>query len=337
MNSHTGTIRKADPYNVFWQTDDGPVALAFTLDQLGTWLRERGIDVNLDDDLYERTDYYRLVSMHHLSDWRRDFQARLVEYKDNGTWTAELTVSATEREGGWVRLSVGSSTGQYTGTPRLARYMLESGLFRDGGSLGLTPVPRHVGVREIEDLAAVLTNVNRQGLAFVAGCGDELPFDRWSHKVARWTRDVTGLGEVFVLDPPATRGLSEVLGRDYGVRPFTLRTYRPGVDPAVPEDARRHRYLSTTRLAESSDNGIARLLGRIAREHNAARPLPDSAKGVFRAFSRIESRILAKSLVEVSTVPAIEEVSVDLRALVVEPEVAEPLETTDVDVLLGNH
>lgn len=334
MNStRPGTVRKADPYNVFWQTDDGPQALEFTLDQLGTWLREKQIDVDLEQDQYKRTDSYRFICMHNVADWRHDFQARLVEHKDNGNWTTELTLASTDREGGWVRLSVSSSAGFYVGTPRLAGYLLESGLFRDGGSLRLTPAPKHVNVHGIEELAEVLTDINRQGLAFVAGSGDSVPFDQWSQRVERWTREVTGLGEVFVLDPPATHELAEVLGSDYSVQPNTLRTYLPGVDPALPEDARRHRYLSKKRLEESTAPGIARLLGRIARDHNVARPLPHSAKGVFRAFGRIESGVLARSLVDVTALADQEARATVAAEAVVEPAprpAVEPLPASDL-------
>lgn len=292
------TRRMADPYKVYWQTDNGPSALEFTLDQLSTWLREKGVEVDLDQDVYKRGDGYRFICMHHRAGWRHDVQARLVETKSNGTWTTELTLSSTDREGGWVRLSVSSSDGIFAGTPRLARYMLESGLFRDGGSLQLTPKPKYVSIGQVEELAEVLTDMDRQGLVLVAGSGEGLDFDAWSQRVNKWTRDITGLAEAFVLDPLATQELARILGVEYATKPFTLRTYKPGVDPASPAGWRRHRYISTKRLSESSVPGISRLLGRIAREHNAARPLPESAKAVFKAFSRLENRVLAKSLLE---------------------------------------
>lgn len=305
--------RKADPYTIYWQTDDGLEVVTETLNQLGTWLRERGIDEDLGEDLYRRGEAYRLLCIHHDSDWRREFQTRLIEPKENGTWTTELTVSATERDGGWARLSVSCSEDLFVGTPRLARYMLDSGHFRDGGSLALTSTPKYVSVRDVEDLAAVLTDVERQGLVFVAGTGEEIPFDPWAKQVKRWTQEVTGLAETFVLDPLATRELAEVLGDDYAAKPFTLRTYKPGVDPALPEGARRHRYLSTKRLTESSEKGIARLLGRVAREHNGARPLPDSVRTTFRAFRRVESRLLAQSVIEEAAQP-VKQISEEIPA-----------------------
>lgn len=300
-NQGSTESRRADPYTVFWQTDDGPGALDVTLDQLGGWLREKGIDLDLHQDQYERTAARRFICLHHRSDWRHDFQARLVEHNDRGTWTTELTLATTEREGGWLRIAVSSSEGIYVGAPRISAYLLGSGLFRDGGSLRLTPSPKHVHFNEVEELAEVLTDVGRRGLAFVAGSDDDMAFDEWMSRVAKWTRDVTGLGEVFVLDPLATAELSEILGAEFAVKPHTIRTYRPGVDPALSHDAGRHRYLSKARLETSSVRGISSLLGRIAREHNASRPLPDAVKAVFRAFGRIESKVLAQSIVEVST------------------------------------
>ena len=317
--------RRADPYTVFWQTDDGPGALEVTLDQLSGWLRERGIDLDLQQDHYERTANYRFICLHHQADWRHDFQAQLVEHNDRGTWTTELTLATTEREGGWLRIVVSSSEGIFVGTPRIAGYLLGSGLFRDGGSLRLTPSPKHVHLNEVEELAEVLTDVGRRGLAFVAGSDDDMSFDDWMFKVTKWTRDVTGLGEVFVLDPLATAALSQILGTNFAVKPHTIRTYRPGVDPALSHDAGRHRYLSRARLEGSSVRGIASLLGRIAREHNAARPLPDSAKAVFRAFGRIESKVLAQSIAEVSSRAGVETVSAEPTEVTVEstPVIAE--------------
>lgn len=322
--------RKADPYTIFWQTDDGLEVVTEILSDLGTWLREKGIDEDLSRDVHRRGEGIRFLCMHHRSDWKHELQARLVEEKANGIWTTELTVSATEKSGGWARLSVTCSEDEFVGTPRVAKYMLQSGRFRDGGSLALTPTPKYVSVRDVEDLAAVLTDVDRQGLVLVAGSSDDVPFDQWSKQVARWTRDVTGLAETFVLDPPATAELAEVLGEEYATKPFTLRTYKPGVDPALPEGARRHRYLSTKRLVESSVGGIAHLLGRIAREHNAARPLPDSVRSTFRAFRRIESRLLAQSVLEEATqIVAGPDVDVSM------PEPIAPPSSVDVDSLMA--
>lgn len=336
MTATTDGIRlpKADPYNVFWQTDDGPAALAVALDQFASWLRERHIDVDPATPVFKRTDRYRLTCMQHETDWRRDFQARLVEFKDSGDWTTEVTVSASERQGGWLRMSVGSSSDIAAKPPKVSRYILESGLFRDGGSVRLTPEPKHVSIAGVEELAAVLTDVERQGLVFVAGSGDGISFDKWRQRVGRWSRDVVGLAEVYLLDPPATAELEAVLGPDYTTAPFTLRTYKPGVDPAMPEGARRHRYLSTRRLADSSDAGLARLLGRVAREHNATRQLPDVVKQVFRAFSRLETRLLTKSMAESTAVlePVASQVAEDVLPLTV--PLPEAKEANDVATLV---
>ena len=320
------TERRADPYAVLWMTDDGPAALSCAGHQLGEWLRERGVDVDLGRNQFVQNPDWTLLCMHHECDWRHDLQVRLTEHKANGDWVTELTVAATDKQGGWLRLAVSSSEGIYAGTPRLAGYLLESGLFRDGGSLHLTSSPQVVTLNTVEALAESLTDVTRQGIAFVAGSGDGLPFDKWSQSVRKWTKDVIGMGEVFVLDPPATRELTAILGEDFGTQPFTLRTYRPGVDPAVYEDAGRHRYLSTQRLADSSVGGIQRLLGRITREHNATRPLPSGTRAVFRAFSRLENQVVASSLVQVSPT----------RPEATAPTVDTPLHSDSLDVAVGS-
>lgn len=288
--------RLEDPYAAIWQMPEGSGAERFVQDQLASWLRQKNVDVDLRTTATHRLGNDRLFVGHRSSSGAAQFQARLIEHNAQGTWRTELTTHAPRGEPGWLRLRVVSDRGAYVARPRLASFLLAGGQFRDGGALELTEHPTLVSLRLTQEVAEVITDFTREGLVFVAGTDDALPFDDFYRMVQRWTRDVVGLAEVYVLDPMATREMADILGESHAVAPWTIRTFLPDVDPAVEDNARFHRWLGTERLAHWSDARIQRTLGRIARGHAEARPLPEHVMASLRAFVAMENQLLVDSV-----------------------------------------
>lgn len=297
MASEAGVVHGAEaPYSAHWQFPAGDDTQAYVEAQLGAWLREKGFDVDLGVTAIHRQGDSRLFIGRPNSPTAPEFQAKLVEHNNKGTWITELTTRAPRRESGWVRLRVTSDRDHYVAPPRIAKYLLTSGLFRDGGELNLTERPTVVSAGLVEDLAEVITDFNREGLVFVAGTDESLAFDPFFAQAEAWTRDVVGLAEVYVLDPIATREMAEILGPSHAVQPWSIRTFLPDVDPAVEENGRRHRWLSTSRLVDWPKPRIQRTLGRIARAHAEARPLPNHVMHTLRGFVRLENQLLVEAV-----------------------------------------
>jgi len=131
--------------------------------------------------------------------------------------------------GGWIQFNVRNDQGRFVAVPRLARYLIQSLMLGDG-RIEFTEKPRTLNAGHLDELMALLADDQRHGLVFVAGTDDRLSFDRYVDKVATWSRETCGLGQVVVLDPPATRAFAERVGNPYAVRAWSIRNYHPGVD-----------------------------------------------------------------------------------------------------------
>lgn len=297
MASERGVVVRGEaPYAALWQFQPSRGTQQYVEDQVGSWLRERGVDVDLGSPGVHRFGETRLFVGRHESRGAPEFQVRLVEHNDGGMWRTELTTRSPERDLGWLRLRVTNDRGAYVAPPRLASYLLANGEFQDGGSLDLTERPMAVTSADVQAVAEVITDFTREGLVFVAGTDEDLAFDPFRTLVGTWTREVVGLAEVYVLNPSATRELAEILGDAHAVLPWTIRTFLPDVDPAVEENARLHRWLGTDRLAMWPKTRIQRTLGRVARGHADTRPLPEPVMHSLRAFVRLENQTLVESV-----------------------------------------
>jgi hypothetical protein len=66
-------------------------------------------------------------------------------------------------------------------------------------------------------------------------------------------RDGVGLAGGYVLTPEATAQFNNAIGPVHAVSPWTVRTFRPGVEPDNVEDGRRHKVLSLERIIAASN------------------------------------------------------------------------------------
>lgn len=264
--------------------------------ELARWLLERknlhvdpGVNVQMDSG--GRT----LQILHHSGGRAKSLRATLVETGPQGTWTTELLAHDGEGSDDWLRLQVSNDQNRFVAVPNISKSLMQALPLRDS-SLEFTGHPQVLNHASIDRLIETLCDEERRGLVVVAAtsAGDGIDFDGFVRQVEEWTKQVYGMSQVVVLDPVATQDLQNHFGT-HGVSPWTIRTYYPGVDPASAVDARRHRILSTARLASESDAWVERLLGRVARMHMARYPAPPEVIRLRRTFQRLENRFIVES------------------------------------------
>ncbi|MEV4645511.1 hypothetical protein [Saccharopolyspora sp. NPDC049357] len=269
--------------------------------QFESWLRGKGSW----DPPTEKTGYFagprgqELLVVHRDGADGHSLRLRLTETGANGSWRTNLTAHQSADGESWLGLRVENPGGKPAKVPRLAAYLLDALKLHDGGTW-LSASPRRVFGPDVEQVAEEVTDVDRQGLYFVAGTDEQLPFDSFANKVGHWTHDTRGMAQVVVLDPAATRQFEEILGPSHAVSPWTIRTFDTDVDPAVPADGRRHRILSTGRLL-GRDGTVRSILGRATRLHAVQRPQPARFSPVHRALSRLEDKLLVDDLLPSTT------------------------------------
>jgi hypothetical protein len=266
--------------------------------QLASWLMQHkkwDVDVRADGRIVDGGRELEL--RHHQDGQSRSLRARLVEQDPSrGTWSTELVAHERAAGGGWVSVDVDNAHGHFVDVPNLARFLMQVLPLADG-ELNFADRPQVFGAPQLDEVMDLLCDEERHGLVFVAGtAAGELPFDPFVSAVGRWTRQVYGLAQVVVLDPAATAGLAHSFGERHAVTPWTIRTYLPGVDPAVGIEARRHRVLGTTSLANMPEGQVRKVLGRAARNHAAARQVPAPVQRVHRLFERLANEAIVQAI-----------------------------------------
>lgn len=191
-------------------------------------------------------------------DGSRVVRAALTEVNSAGHWTTRLTAAGSGARP-WVWLDVdgpaeqadGSGRRQWTSTPNLAKSLLDEFTAFDGvADLGVRP--QRCFAEDVDRVIDMICDDTRRGLLFLAGTAPETALQPWMNQVADIVSDTTGLAASYVLDADATQLLNNRMFGTHGVEPGTIRTYKPGADPASEWDARRHRILGHDRLANDS-------------------------------------------------------------------------------------
>ena len=212
-------------------------------------------------------------------DGTQSFRARVSETKPNGVWRTDLTAHHNiGTDSGWVWLDVQTPEGrEWAAPPRLAKNLLDVLHGRDGNA----EIGAHATVVDLDDVASLvqtLTDERRRGLIFIAGSSDYgIPLVPWGTYVTDMLKETTGMATAFVLTPLATAEYNLAVGEQYSVKPFSLRSYLPGVDLTDLLDAPRHRSLGTRSIATDQLGYIRRILGRRARQVALVTPLPSVA------------------------------------------------------------
>lgn len=268
----------------------GPAFICSIEEQLSDWLRRRkGLDLNVrhDNDLTE--DGRSVTVVHHEGGHgAQSIKATLVEDNPTGQWRTELLGSSD----GWIDLRVRNAEGQFADVPNLAKYLLDVLPIGDG-NLAMGAEARVVGADRVDEVLDAIFDPERRGLVFVCATSDEHDLlEPFSERVRRWTRQIYGLGQAYLLGPEATAAFNREAGV-FGTLPWTIRTYYPAPDRDDLQDSRRHRYLTTASLARLRDRQISELLGTIARAHASSRPEPKEVTRLRRDFDRLSAERLS--------------------------------------------
>lgn len=285
--------RRGTPYRTLLTFTTGPDLLDRVLDSLETVLREdRGWKADLSATGFQRDRRgQELLLVRREGPDAYDFRARLTHTQQVGArWCTELTVHVPNEGAGWLLVDVSNQERLFVGVPGLVRRLIDTVDLHDGGSaLRMSHTPTVITSDMVDLLADDVCSVDRGGLFFVAGAdrGTRLD-DAHMQRVTAWTRHTLGQAGTAVLTPDAGREFAEAVGHEHGVMPGTVRTFKPGVDPAVDGDARRHRFLARERLGGTTKDVIARLLGKAARDNAVTRALPDEVVEVLRRLSQLE-------------------------------------------------
>ncbi len=266
-------------------------------DEMRAWLRSKEYDVARFDEGDPRVGPGAVV-LHNAAnsaDGSQTWRWQLRETKDDGAWLSSLVVHApahavdSARCWFWVEVEFApadggrdAEQGTRAAVPRLARGLL--GRVSAYDSLAVLANEPAVTSRDgVDELIDVLCDPDRRLPAVVASAHPELEFEEWKSTVARATRYLPGLASIYLLDPLATSEFMDGIGRSHAVWGGAIRTYLPDVDPAVAEEALRHRVLTGARIL--ADPGrAAGILSVLPRRLAAESPLPGPLAGVNRVL-----------------------------------------------------
>lgn len=254
-------------------------------EQIVSWLESKGVPTELTEGHRLLSESMSLSVVHHRAREVMVASRYLVEDRnDAGLWTVSASVfdQGVTSSYLWVdvyspyeqvRGSTGLTRPRYAQPPRYLAGVLEV-LDAQDGQTRLTASPIEVHRSGVEDLLAMVTDADRRVPVFVAGAAPDGRHDDWARTVKRLTRDVIGLGGIFILTPGAQSEFTEGITAPFSVPPGSLRTYLPDTDPAMPESAPRHKVLSSTRILNEPQGRMAKMLGYRAREMALSITLP---------------------------------------------------------------
>lgn len=231
---------------------------------------------------------------YHETNQGKSLSIRLTELDGRGThWVTDLLAHDHRGSEDWISLTVTNEHGRFVAVPNLAKNLM-SALRLTDGRIRFIDSAQLQSVSDIDDVIDVLVDQERHGLIFVAGTdSSDRSVDHFKADVGKWTRQVYGLAQVVVLDPPATLEFNRRVGAAHAVRPWSIRTYRAAVDISDPSDGVRHRYL-TQKTIDNRD--VTKLLGIVARSHAASRKLPIEVTRVRRAIRRHTNRQIVEDI-----------------------------------------
>jgi hypothetical protein len=169
------------------------------------------------------------------------------------TWVSTISVTRSTDDGPtWVSVNVEAISAQDAALPpaappRLVGLLLES-IDAYDGEAQLRAHPAVVTAAGVEELLVLVCEPERRLPVVVATTPTDIAFEAWRMTVNQVTKELSGLASTFVLDPAATVQFNAGMGSTHWIGPGAIRTYLPGADPAVTEDAVRHRVLGRRRI-----------------------------------------------------------------------------------------
>jgi uncharacterized coiled-coil protein SlyX len=247
-------------------------------DELRRWLRGKKYDLDAFDQGLPRIGpgaVLRYAATNHSTGWQ------LRESREDATWVTTVSVTHDGRNPAdeWVSINVegyphGSARVPDAKPPRLVASLLDAMDAYDGpAELRARPILISSSDR-VEELLEIVCGERRLPVVVAAPPVDD-SFDRWKERLGLLMRDLVGLASMYVLDPRAAAEFNKGMSRTHRIGAGSVRTYLPGVDPAVDEDGLRHRILSARRIEAERWRARA-LLAALPRRLAAAAAPPVS-------------------------------------------------------------
>lgn len=125
-----------------------------------------------------------------------------------------------------------------------------------------------------EEFLSHLADGKHRGLIIACGTDGTVEADAWRRILDDITSECAGQATVFLLDPAATQMVNSQVSSAHVLTPYALRTFKPGAVLDDPSDGRRHRVLTPRALLDKNRKELARMFGRLSREHSSSLP-PD--------------------------------------------------------------
>jgi hypothetical protein len=271
------------------------------IDKTVEWLRDKNLDV---DALLPNSEV--TVSANARVKWIAPDSAEFVgtqrliltEESQAGNWVSTLTVRQPSDGRPWFWMDVEGPN--WAGAPRLVSSLIENYSCSDRG-VRLTKRPVIIRPQQVDELIRLLGRPGRRTLSFIAGSSAGLPMKAWKEFVGDLLKQTIGQASGYVLDPVATTIFNQRVGESFGVRPGMLRTYLPELNILDPQDAARHRFLTSESIATQNVGRLRKTLSYRAREVTQAALLDDGVRLLDR---RLEEAELLMELPPSSTVKA---------------------------------
>lgn len=268
-------------------------------DEMRAWVRTKDYDLGAFDrgDPRIGPGAVLLHNAANAADGSQTERWQLRESRDDGAWMSSLTVHAPAHPAAadnaatwfWVEIEFvpKSSESEAVSTvrarvPRLARGLLTAVPAYDSLAT-LTGEPVLIGRERVDELIDILCDPDRRHPTVVASPHPKIAFEDWRTTITRVMWYLPGLASIYILDPLAEKAFGEGIGNTHAVWGGALRTYLPDVDPAVADEAARHRVLSPGRIA-ADPSRAAGIVSVLPRRLAAEAPLPAPLAGVNRTL-----------------------------------------------------
>lgn len=216
----------------------------------------------------------------------------LTEGNPDGDWVSTLTVRQPVDGRPWFWMDVEGA--EWAGAPRLVSSLIDQYSCSDRG-VRLTKRPVIIRPQQVDELIRLLGRPGRRTLSFIAGSSAGLPMKQWKDFVGELLKQTVGQASGYVLDPVATILFNQRVGDGFGVRPGMLRTYLPELNVLDPQDAARHRFLTSDSIATQNVNRLRKTLSYKAREVTQAALLDDNVRLLDRRLDEAELRMALSS------------------------------------------
>lgn len=262
--------------------------------EMRAWLRGKAYDVDAFDAGNPRIGRGAMLlhSAANAADGSQTERWHLREEEHEGAWNSSLTVHAPaespENASTWFWIEIEFTPDNRDGNrkrarvPRLTRGIL-SVVEAFDSLASLADEPSVVTFDRVDDLIDVLCDPGRRLPTVVASPHPVIGFEEWKRTISQVTRLLPGLASVYLLDPLAAPVFAAAIGGSHAVTGGALRTYMPDVDPAVADEALRHKVITAEKLNDEPERAGA-TVSAMPRRHAAEVPLPAELAAVNRTL-----------------------------------------------------